>query len=129
MEANVKSGHWHWHILTDPEGIVSHRRVTRHHIACTPGKRSLPLPFAGSEAILAAISAGETPTLPGGVNAYHPSNSEARRGLQIPSGCCALAPPLQKGVIKSDAHELGECKACLARTLSRKASLALPHHF
>ena len=30
------------------------------------GKRSLPLPFAGSEAILAAILVGETPALPGG---------------------------------------------------------------
>ncbi|MCX7113714.1 MAG: hypothetical protein NTX45_27275 [Proteobacteria bacterium] len=29
-------------------------------------KRSLPLPFPGNAAILAAISAGETPALPGG---------------------------------------------------------------
>ena len=36
-------------------------------------KCSLPLSFPRSEAILAAISAGETPALPGGVNAYHHS--------------------------------------------------------
>ena len=33
--------------------------------------RSLPLPFPGSEAILAAILAGGTPALPGGVNGYN----------------------------------------------------------
>ena len=29
-----------------------------------------PLPYAGIAVILAAISAGETPAIPGGVNAY-----------------------------------------------------------
>jgi len=53
-------------------------------------KRSPPLPFPGSAAILAANSAGETPALPGGVNAY------VRDGFMDTEAGCELKAQLDR---------------------------------
>jgi hypothetical protein len=52
-------------IEVSPEGGLR-LNCTRH----TLRKRSLPLPFSGGATIVAAILAGGTPALSGGVNAY-----------------------------------------------------------